>query len=671
MRILSMQPARLALILLVPLASCTGGRRAAPATAPPPAAAPHDVPMTDPGVDPPVRNDLPPVPARNGALRIDVAYPGEGAALTAADSNFIFGSVGTGGATLTINGARVDVAANGAFLGFLPVPWDGVYRLRATAGGQTAETERRVRAPAQTTVSASGIRSETLTPRGVMTAYPGERVTVRFRGAPGGRARIRLPDGSTYPMVETQVLERAEGFLQDQAVAARQVSEYAGTFPITSPLGTPGDTVRPTLVAGQDAPGLAVVELFQDDLPAATQPGRAAIPLTVAVMREGETRVAVASASRPGSMAIGTAVPGSGTPYHWFFPNGTRLTVTGEREGAYRVRLTGDLSVWVAAGDVRLMPEGAPPVVGTVGTVRVDPDPAHVDVRLVTSDRLPFEVRAGERSLEIRVYGAQSRANWLHYGTEDPLVRRVEWQQGRDDLFVVRMELAEPVWGWRAFWDEQGSLVVRVRRPPRIDPARPLRGMRIAVDAGHPPGGAIGPTGLTEAEANLAISKQLVRMLREAGADVLETRPDTAGVELGVRPQRAAEWDAHLLVSVHNNAFPDGVNPWQNNGTASFYNQPQSLGLARHLQRELLRELGLRDLGIARADLALVRPTWMPSVLTETMFLMVPQQEAALRDPAVHERIARAHLRAIEAFLRDRAAGRTGGDPTGATAPER
>jgi N-acetylmuramoyl-L-alanine amidase len=37
---------------------------------------------------------------------------------------------------------------------------------------------------------------------------------------------------------------------------------------------------------------------------------------------------------------------------------------------------------------------------------------------------------------------------------------------------------------------------------------------------------------------------------------------------------------------------------------------------------------------------------------------MVPQQEAALRDPAVQQRIAAAHLRGLEAFLRARAAAR-------------
>lgn len=606
-----------------------------------------------PGVDPQVRNELPPVPPRTGALRISVAYPAEDAALTSADSNFIFGDVGTGGAALTINGAPVEVAPNGAFLGFVPVPPDGVYRLRASAGGHAAETTRRVRVPARTAV-AQGVDAASVTPRGTISEYAGERITVRFRGAPGGRAQLRLPDGGTYPLAETRTMERAEGFMQDEAVAAREVSEYAGTFPVTVPLRHVAEGAEPpSLAPNGAATGGAIIEFFAGT----GEPVRIPLPLNLGVLREGETRTAIASANRPGSFAIGTAIPGSGTPYHWFFPNGTRLTVTGEREGAYRVRLTGDLSVWVAAGDVRLMPEGAPPATGTVGTVRVDPAPGHVDVRLVTSERLPFEVRAEDRALEIRVYGAESRTNWLHYGTEDPLVRRVQWQQERDDLYVVRVDLAESVWGWQAAWDERGSLVVRVRRPPRIDPARPAAGLRIAVDAGHPPGGAIGPTGLTEAEANLAISQRLARMLREAGAEVLETRPDAQAVELGARPQRAAEWDAHLLVSVHNNAFPDGVNPWENNGTSVFYNAPQSLGLARHMQRELLRELGLRDLGIARADLALVRPTWMPSVLTETMFLMVPQQEAALRDPAVHERIARAHFRAIEAFLRERAGG--------------
>jgi N-acetylmuramoyl-L-alanine amidase len=272
------------------------------------------------------------------------------------------------------------------------------------------------------------------------------------------------------------------------------------------------------------------------------------------------------------------------------------------------------------------------------------------------TERLPFRVDGAEQGLTVTVYGARSRTNWVHHSTTEPLIRRIEWEQPRDDEYRVQVELTEPLWGWEPFWDAAGNLVIRVRRPPRIDAREPLRGLRIAVDAGHPPGGAIGPTRLTEAEANLAISKRLVALLQARGAEVLEIRPDTAAVALGERPVRATRWGAHLLVSVHNNAFPDGVNPFVHAGTSVFYNQPQSLDFARAVQNELLREFGLPDLGIARADLALVRPSAFPSILTETMFLMVSEQENALRDPAVHERIARAHLRGIEAFLRQRVA---------------
>jgi N-acetylmuramoyl-L-alanine amidase len=250
-----------------------------------------------------------------------------------------------------------------------------------------------------------------------------------------------------------------------------------------------------------------------------------------------------------------------------------------------------------------------------------------------------------------------SRANFFQYGGLDPLLTYAEWSQPADSTFRVSIHLDQPVWGYHIGYDDGGALVLRVRRPPAIDPAAPLRGLYIGVDAGH--GGADratrGPTGLTEADANLYISLRLRDLLEAAGARVLMTRVTDATVALGDRPAMASDSGVHVLVSVHNNAFPDGVNPWTNNGTSTYYYHPRSADLARDMQRELLHELGLRDIGYGRADLALARPTWMPAVLTETMFMMVPEHEAALRDPAVHERIARAHVRALESFVRRRA----------------
>lgn len=639
-----MRPRTLAAACAALLAGCTPR----PTTSPPAAPSPVDGDASaTPAAVAARRGALPPVPARNGPLAIDVVYPGEGQALTTADSNFIFGSVGTGAARLTINGQPVDVAANGAFLGFIAVPANGVYDLAAEAGGQRITARRTISIPAP--IAAGGTLSiSSQSPNGAVTVREGERVTVRVRGTPGALARLVFPDGTAAPLVARSVVQRATGFQQDVSAPVRSSTEYAGSFAARVPLASVRGTPPVTLVPQPAGAGQAVVEMVRG-----RDTVRTPLELSLGILRDA--RVGVAAGDRADSTVIGQSVPGAETPYHWFFPVGTVFAVTGEREGFYRVRLTDEQEVWIDQRSIRLLPAGTPPPEGTVATVRVVPQGEWIDLRLSTSERLPHRVTVDGSTLAVEVYGARTRTNWAHYGAEDALVRRLSWDQPRTDVFAARLDLAAPVWGWRSFYDAGGTLVIRVRRPPRIDPARPLAGRFIAVDAGHPPGGAIGPTRLTEAEANLAVAKRLVHLLQQAGARVLETRPDTASVALGARPLAAERANAELLVSVHNNAFPDGVNPFTNNGTTAFYNAPQSMELARAAQRELVAELGLRDLGIARADLALVRTTWMPSTLTETSFLMVPQQEAALRDPAVQERIARAHLRAIEAFLRGRA----------------
>src|SRR5690606_10082666 len=166
--------------------------------------------------------------------------------------------------------------------------------------------------------------------------------------------------------------------------------------------------------------------------------------------------------------------------------------------------------------------------------------------------------------------------NFFQYGRLDPLVHGAEWSQPAEDVLRVSVQLTEPVWGYDTFFDASGALVLRIRRPPVIDPASPLRGMFIAVDPGH--GGedrsTRGPTDLREADANLYIALHLRDLLQQAGARVMMTRTTDMTVPLNDRPRMAADSNAHVLLSVHNNAFPDGVNPWTNNGTSTYYFHP-------------------------------------------------------------------------------------------------
>src|SRR5438105_15475339 len=114
-------------------ASC---RPATGPSAPKPVIVPPLVPAPLPAANP----KLPPVPDVRGPLQISVTYPKPEQLLTVRDSNFIFGSVGTGDAALQINGVAVPVWPNGAFMGWLPVPPDSAprYELLASSGKERA-----------------------------------------------------------------------------------------------------------------------------------------------------------------------------------------------------------------------------------------------------------------------------------------------------------------------------------------------------------------------------------------------------------------------------------------------------------------------------------------------------------------------------------------------------
>lgn len=594
---------------------------------------------------------IPAIPEREGPLYLEVIHPPEGGGLGVRDSTFIYGSTGTGAARLWIDGTPVEVAPNGAFLAFLPIPASGTYHLVATTGTDTVRLERRVFPPAPVPVlgpDSATILPGSVSPRGAWTVLPGERIEIGFRGTPGGVASLILPDGERIPLVERPLtVAPTEGeatfSIEPGAEPPRRVhgiSSYRGYF---AAVALAASEAMLELVVGGDT-------------------ARLPLPLELAVADPDRPLIGVAEAPLPpeGSGVV-VGRPGPGHTYAYFWPNGTVLTLTGERNGEYRVRLGPGLEAWVARDQVRLLPRGTPVPGGAVGTVRLQPAAGQIDLRVALPDRLPFLVEEGSRSLELTIFGGVADTDWLLYGPTDPLVERAEWDQPATGRYRVRVHLTRSPWGYQAFWADGGDLVLRIRRPPEIDPRAPLRGLLIAVDPGHPPAGATGPTGLTEAEVNLAIALRLRDLLEGAGARVLMTRTDMSPLSLVERTTMATNAGGHLLISVHNNAFPDGVNPFRNNGTSVYYNHPHSLELARSLQEALLEEFGLRDLGIGRADLALTRPTWMPAVLTESFFMMIPQQEAALRDPEVQERIARAHLRGIEEFLRRYADGGEGG----------
>jgi len=153
------------------------------------------------------------------------------------------------------------------------------------------------------------------------------------------------------------------------------------------------------------------------------------------------------------------------------------------------------------------------------------------------------------------------------------------------------------------------------------------------------------------------VSRKLRSLLEERGADVVMIRDSESGLGLIERTEIAERSDAELLVSIHANGLADGANPFASSGTTVFYYHPRSVGLARGINDALVRQLGFRDLGVARGDLHLARPTWMPAVLVEGLFMMIPEHEAVLFSEEGQWRYAHGVLEGIGSFLAERAGG--------------
>jgi N-acetylmuramoyl-L-alanine amidase len=175
------------------------------------------------------------------------------------------------------------------------------------------------------------------------------------------------------------------------------------------------------------------------------------------------------------------------------------------------------------------------------------------------------------------------------------------------------------------------------------------RAPTVVIDPGHggTDSGAVGPTGLREADVTLGIGRMVQQALEREGVRVVLTRPDDSTVGLEDRPDPARRESGIIFVSIHANA---SVSTAQR-GTETYYRTHESAALATAVQSEVVRALGEPDRGIRTADFYVLVNTPMPAVLIETAFISNPSEERLLRDPTVQQRIADGIVRGIVRFL--------------------
>ena len=593
--------------------------RPAPASRPSPPVSPPTVATFERGITPRPAPPLPAIPLVEGPLAPKVVFPSANQQISVRDSNFIFGSVGNGHATLTINGAPVDVAPNGTFLAYLPVPpaANPRYDVIVRSGADSALLVVPVRVPPpRPDLSLTGrlvVDSSSVVPRGTTHVLrDDEPMRVSIRAPANAIAWISL-SGASHPLVNVG----GDLFATDVAFGAFHAG---GTLFVARG----ADTVR-----------LAMPRL---------SPSASRLPPAFVSLGDASAQA-----------DLDTTIIGRSTPagtYKWMFTPGTIVQETGRSGDNVRVRLDSELEVWVDSASVHSLPAGYPSPRRVVGAIALSPSAEWVDVVLPVSSPPPYLIEQEHDRITLTLYGTQATPETIKFLQNDSLVRMINWIPEQSDRVRLSLELSQPAYGYLALFDPSRGFVLRLRRPPRVSLARPLEGLTITVDPGHPPGGAIGPTGLTEAAGVLPVAMRLKDLLEERGAHVVLTRTTMDAVDLHVRSVVARRTNSAALISIHLNAFGDGVNPFPNVGTSTLFFHPQTEPLARLVQAGMMREMGLRDLGIHYQNIAIGRTMWMPSIICEGAFLMVPEQENALKSPEFQERYARGVADGVEAYFR-------------------
>ncbi len=620
---------------------------------------------------------LPPPPATAGELVVRIVYPpvdsppvvpGETALIHARhdykihsrDSAFVFGSVGRADVELIINGQPVSVYPSGSWIAWLALPEDSVARfdLIAAAGNDTVRAVLVAPIAAQERLVGGQVWIDTasLEPSGDRWVRPREGVRLSLRATQGAKVRaitntndtIRfLPDAgpAEAPWGKLAFSRREGAGIQSARTTDRYVAWWTGEF------GPDPDIVMaPDLVPEPTDSSWVVVEAILD-----SDTARARWPLRLGTVDVEKPLLAIINDDPTGTGTTDGVLAGRPSPwgtYHWFFPNGTQAPVSGRWNDQVRLQLSKNAAAWVDASAVMPLQPGTPPPAGVAKSLRLRSGGRSVVLSIPLPARIPFLVTEDGTRIGVRLYGVSADIDWIQYGNADSLVERIDFSQPHEDETLITVVLSSPLWGYRTSW-RGNDLLVEVRRPPLLDAGRPLEGRTIAVDAGHPPGGATGPSGAPESAVTLEVARKVGQLLERYGARPILVRDSEGPMNLYERIERAEAANAELLVSIHANALPDGVNPFENSGTSVYYFHPRSVDLARELNKALVRQFGFRDLGIGRGDLAMVRPTWMPAALTEGLFLMLPDQEAVLLSGEGQRRYARGIVEGIAAFLRN------------------
>lgn len=267
-----------------------------------------------------------------------------------------------------------------------------------------------------------------------------------------------------------------------------------------------------------------------------------------------------------------------------------------------------------------------------------NPDRLVVDLKGVAIGDLPLSTDVNSKSVR------QVRAG---YYQKNPDVTRLVFDLSGGAQYVASLS------------GDQKSLTVQTYIP---DINGSCQGKIIAIDAGHggPDPGALGSLGTKEKEVTLDVAKRVQKLLEARGAKVVMTRAGDQDVGLYERTDKANYAKTDIFVSIHINSYTDpsigGTATYIYNGSdpAQAARIQESDRMARYVQAELVKTLGLRDIGVRTANFAVLRTSNMPAILAELAFISNVSEEKYLNTDAFRNGAAEAIVRGIGRYFSEK-----------------
>ena len=177
--------------------------------------------------------------------------------------------------------------------------------------------------------------------------------------------------------------------------------------------------------------------------------------------------------------------------------------------------------------------------------------------------------------------------------------------------------------------------------------------MKVIIDPGHggkDPGAIDSASGLKEKDITLKIALYAEEFLKKNySVEVKMTRKTDVYLTLNNRTSIANQFDADLFVSIHVNSHINGT------GFESFIylkTSDTTLNFQEVLHSEIqdfYSEYGIKDRGLKRADLYVLRHTKMPAILTENLFIQ--KDGGFFKNESFLKSIGKAHGQGIARIL--------------------